>query len=457
MIQTSVGQLAAWCGGELLCGDPAVLVDSVQIDSRQCVAGCLFVALRGEKSDGGDYIEAAAAAGAVCVITEREARLDGCCVIRVENALRALQDCAAGYRRQFVFQCVAVTGSVGKTTTKEMIAAVLSARYRTLKTQGNFNSETGMPLTAFRLSNEYDAAVFEMGMSRKGEIAALTRIGKPDLAVITNIGVSHIEFLGSKHNILYAKLEIERGLSRRGVMILNGDDPMLRSVAGKLRHKTVTYGIRNQNALYRAEEITEQNGRTRFLLVTPAGTARAEIPLLGEHNVLNALAGVCVGLYSGIPLAECAAALSRFENTGMRQNLYDYRGLHLLEDCYNASPDSMRAAFATLAKQPGRHGAVVADMLELGRFSDELHREVGGFAGGCDYLIAYGEKAAQYREGALAAGLPEERIVCARDAAEAAAALLERVRPGDTVLFKGSRGLHTEDVIKILKEEWTEK
>lgn len=455
MKQITAEQIALWCGGRILCGDRQALVTSVCVDSRQVVAGSLFVAMPGERVDGHDYIEKAIAAGATCVISEKEILSDSCCVILVDHSLKALQDAARGYRKTMDFHCVAVTGSVGKTTTKEFLYAVLSSRYHTLKTRGNLNSDSGMPLMAFELTEEHQAAVFEMGMNRKGEIAELTKVGRPDLAVITNIGVSHIEYLGSRHNILYAKLEIERGLAKNGVMILNGDDDLLRSVAGKLKHKAVYYAIDNPNATYRAENICEGEDFTLFDVVTPVGRMQARIHTVGRHNVLNSLAAVTVGLYSGLSLKESVEALLRFENAAMRQNIYEYHGVTIHEDCYNASPDSMKAAFSTLARHKGRRIAVIADMLELGKFAPEMHKTVGGYAAdGCDILISYGEYAHHYRDAAKEKGMEPSRIYAAKDAEHAAQLLLDLVRRGDAVLFKGSRGLHTEKVLEILKEEW---
>ncbi len=455
MKQITAGQIATWCGGRVLCGDAQTVVTSVCVDSRQVQPGSMFVAMPGERVDGHDYIEKAVQMGASCVISQKEITVDGCCVIHVDNSLKALQEAARGYRKTFDFHCVAVTGSVGKTTTKEFLYAVLASAYPTLKTRGNLNSDSGMPLMAFELTQEHKAAVFEMGMNHKGEIAALTKVGRPDLAVITNIGVSHIEHLGSRHNILYAKLEIERGLAKNGVMILNGDDELLRSVEGKLKHKTVYFAIDNKKALYRAENICEGDGCTEFDAVTPVGRCRARIHTVGRHNVLNAMAAVTVGLYSGISLEESVKALLNFENAAMRQNIYDYKGLTVFEDCYNASPDSMKAAFDTLSHAKGRRVAVIADMLELGKFSKAMHETVGGYAAaGCDILITYGEQSHYYRSAAQAGGMDESRIFAAADAEQAGQILLDNVRHGDTILFKGSRGLHTEKVLEILKEEW---
>ena len=448
-------QIAQWCEGRIVCGDAAAEITSVCVDSRQVSLGSMFVAMKGERVDGHDYMEKAAQAGASCIISEQERMVDGCCVIVVDNSLKALQMAARGYRKSMNFHCVGVTGSVGKTTTKEFLYAVLNAKYPTLKTRGNLNSDSGMPLMAFELTEEHRAAVFEMGMNHKGEIAAITKVARPDLAVITNIGVSHIEHLGSRHNILYAKLEIERGLAKNGVMILNGDDELLRSIEGKLAHKTVYFAIDNPKALYRAANICQGEGFTEFDAITPVGTCRARIDTVGRHNVLNAMAAITVGLYSGISLADSVAALRNFEQAAMRQNIYEYNGITVHEDCYNASPDSMKAAFATLSDHKGRRVAVIADMLELGKFSQKMHETVGEYAAkGCDVLITYGPDSVYYRQAAAACGMAESCIYAAQDAQQAGQILMQVIRKGDAVLFKGSRGLHTEKVLEILKEEW---
>lgn len=456
MVPVSVEEIIRITGGVPDGGDVRALVDKVCIDSREASENCLFVALRGEQTDGHRYIGAAADAGAVAVFAETQADVcarPGCCVIRVESPLRALQTLAAGYKKRFRLRTVGVTGSVGKTSTKEWIYAVLASRFNTLKTEGNYNSETGMPLTVFRLGPEHQAAVFEMGMSRRGEIAELTKIARPDVAVITNIGFSHIERLGTQENILRAKLEIERGLQKEGVMILNGDDPLLWELRGTLRHRTVYYGADNPAAAFRAEKIGMHERGATFDAVTPVGRMRAEIDVPGRHQVLNAMAAIAAGMYNGVPMADCVSALHSFKNAGMRQNIFEHNGIGIIEDCYNAAPDSMRASLALLHDRPPRRIAVLADMLELGSMSECLHREVGeAVAENCDLLLAYGEQAAHICEGAVAAGM-DRKSVCWLESREKTAQLLKSVaRPGDTVLFKGSRGMQTELVLRMFME-----
>lgn len=440
---------ASQCGGEIICGDKNSVFNSICIDSREGKIGALFVALVGENTDGHKYISSAVEKGCTVVLSQKEVVCDAC-VILVEDTLEAFHKIAAAYRSEFSAKAVGITGSVGKTTTKEFIYAVLNGKYNTLKSQGNFNSETGMPLTVFNLEESHEMAVFEMGMDAKGEIAALTKIARPDIAVITNIGVMHIEHLGSRKNILAAKLEIERGLRRTGIMVLNADDDMLWSVRDKLKHKIVYYGIDNKEALYRAENIAYGTGITRFDIVTPMGTVPARINTEGRHNVLNALAAVVTGLYSGIPLNDCVKFLLDFETTGMRQNVYEYNGVTIIEDCYNAGPDSMKAALDILKNKPKNRIAVLSDMLELGKQSPDFHEEVGEKCAACaDKLIAYGELSAYICEGAKKAGL--EKVFYCKDSNEAAEILKNEAAKGDTVLFKGSRGMKVEQVLEKYK------
>ncbi len=437
------------CGGKIICGKGDAVFNSICIDSRDGIPGALFVALIGETTDGHKYIDSAVKNGCTVVLSQREVTCTSC-VILVDDTLKAFHKIAAAYRALFSAKAVGITGSVGKTTTKEFIYAVLNGKYNTLKSQGNFNSETGMPLTAFNLTDEHEMAVFEMGMDAKGEIAALTKIARPDIAVITNIGVMHIEHLGSRKNILMAKLEIERGLRRSGIMVLNGDDDMLWGVRDKLKHKIVYYGIDNKEALYRAENIAFGSGVTTFDMITPVGNVSAKIYTEGRHNVLNALAAVVVGLYSGISLNDCVKYLLDFQNTGMRQNIYGYNGVTIIEDCYNAGPDSMKAALEILKTKPQNRIAVLSDMLELGKDSPKYHTEIGEKCAQCaDKLIAYGPLSEYICKGAKEGGMTD--IFYCKDSTDAAGKLFEIAAENDTVLFKGSHGMHVEEVLEKYK------
>ncbi len=450
-------QASIFCGGEILCGDENREFNGICIDSRAAQPGQLFVALKGEATDGHKYIGKAVEGGCSVVLSQNEDTYANCTVIKVSNTLKAFHKIAESYRKMFEPKVVGVTGSVGKTTTKEFVYAVLSGRFNTLKSLGNYNSETGMPITAFNIEDEHEAVVFEMGMDAKGEIAALTKIARPEIAVITNIGVMHIEHLGSRENILYAKLEIERGLNRNGIMVLNGDDDMLWGVKGRLKHKTVYYGIENKNVPFRAENILYGNNLTVFDLITPVGTVQAKLNTEGKHNVLNALAAVIVGMYSGISLEDCVKYLLNFENTGMRQNIYDYKGVTVIEDCYNAGPDSMKAALSLLKNKAQNRIAVLSDMLELGDIAEKCHRELGeDAAANCDILITYGPLCSLSCEQAIKSGMLPRNVFSCENSEQAEKALLSVVKKGDTVLFKGSRGMQTEKVLLGFKEGWKE-
>ena len=379
-------------------------VRSVVTDSRKACAGTVFVAIRGEALDGNDFAAQALANGAEAAVVER--RIPGAdparCII-VPDGKRALIKIGGAYRGRFQIPFAGVTGSVGKTTTKEFIHAVLSAKYHTLKNEGNQNNEIGVPNTLFNLTPRHEAAVIEMGMSGFGEIRDLTLAVRPSVGVITSIGVSHIEMLGSRENILKAKLELLEGMPDGAPLLLCGDNDLLSRVRIP-RLDVRFYGIENPACGLRAKDLREGAGETSFLLCGEFGELPVTIPCAGRHNVLNALAAFSAGLALDIPPEKCAAALREYIPSGMRQKVVHWRGITVVEDCYNASPDSMRAALETLAGHPctGRRIAVLGGMLELGAISERAHREIGAFAAekGIDLLLAYGGDACYYRQGA---------------------------------------------------------
>lgn len=429
---------------------------NVSTDTRTIQPGGLFLALHGERFDGNEYLEKAFEKGAVAAVAERA--LAGCPVVVVDDTGRALRDLAARYRRLFSLPVVGVTGSVGKTSTKEMIHAVLSQKYRTHKNEGNLNNLIGMPTSVFGLERTHEAAVFEMGMSAFGEIAELARVASPDIAVITNIGVSHIEKLGTRENILKAKLEILEGLRPGGSLVLNADNDLLAAVRpGEAR--LATFGVENQGADYTASEIESGAEETRFTLRYPGGSARAVLPVAGRHNVYNALAAFACGRLLGLSPAQALAGLAAYAPTGYRQKIERVAGVTFVEDCYNASPDSMRAAFDVLnAQRPaGRKIAVLGDMLELGDTARAAHLAVGRAAAGAgvDVLLCLGENARYYAQGFEEAGGAQSACYAQKSAlTDALCALL---REGDAVLFKGSRGMRLEEVIQSASERWKTK
>lgn len=430
----------------------ATLAD-VCTDTRKIQPGSLFVCLRGERFDGHTFAPQAAQLGAAALLVDHPVDADVPQLV-VTDTGKALLQLAGWYRRRFQLPVVGLTGSVGKTTTKEFIALVLGAKYNTLKTQGNLNNEIGVPQMLFRLEDSHTAAVIEMGMNHFGEISRLTRAVAPTVGLITNIGVSHIENLGSRAGILQAKLEILEGMAPDAPLIVNMDNDMLRTV--KLGDRPLlTFAIDDQSADFTATDIAEQGSTTTFTVHHSTFTRQVTIPTVGIHNVYNALAAMAVGYVTGVNPAAAASALANYVPAGMRQNLVQVGGVQVIEDCYNASPDSMRAALQTLGKLPvHRRYAVLGAMLELGDYAKEAHTQVGKMAAenGIDGVLAYGADAAYIVEAAKQAGLENARLFDTKEAL--AQSLAQQVQPGDGVLFKGSRGMHLEDVMHTVYERW---
>lgn len=430
----------------------ATLAD-VCTDTRKIQPGSLFVCLRGERFDGHSFASQAAQLGAAALLVDHPVDADVPQLV-VTDTGKALLQLAGWYRRRFQLPVVGLTGSVGKTTTKEFIALVLGAKYNTLKTQGNLNNEIGVPQMLFRLEDSHTAAVIEMGMNHFGEISRLTRAVAPTVGLITNIGVSHIENLGSRAGILQAKLEILEGMAPDAPLIVNIDNDMLRTV--KLGDRPLlTFAIDDQSADFTATDIAEQGSTTTFTVHHSTFTQPVTIPTVGIHNVYNALAAMAVGYVTGVNPAAAALALANYVPAGMRQNLVQVGGVQVIEDCYNASPDSMRAALQTLGKLPvHRRYAVLGAMLELGDYAKEAHTQVGKMAAenGIDGVLAYGADAAYIVEAAKQAGLENARLFDTKEAL--AQSLAQQVQPGDGVLFKGSRGMHLEDVMHTVYERW---
>lgn len=430
----------------------ATLAD-VCTDTRKIQPGSLFVCLRGERFDGHSFASQAAKLGAAVLLVDHPVDADVPQLV-VTDTGKALLQLAGWYRQRFQLPVVGLTGSVGKTTTKEFIALVLGAKYNTLKTQGNLNNEIGVPQMLFRLEDSHTAAVIEMGMNHFGEISRLTRAVAPTVGLITNIGVSHIENLGSRAGILQAKLEILEGMAPDAPLIVNIDNDMLRTV--KLGDRPLlTFAIDDQSADFTATDIAEQGSTTTFTVHHSTFTQSVTIPTVGIHNVYNALAAMAVGYVTGVDPAAAASALANYVPAGMRQNLVQVGGVQVIEDCYNASPDSMRAALQTLGKLPvHRRYAVLGAMLELGDYAKEAHTQVGKMAAenGIDGVLAYGADAAYIVEAAKQAGLENARLFDTKEAL--AQSLAQQVQPGDGVLFKGSRGMHLEDVMHTVYERW---
>lgn len=429
-----------------------ITITSVSTDTRKIEQGSLFVCLKGDNFDAHDFVMQAVEKGAAAVVAEREVE-STVPVLKVESTKTAFLQIASLYRNKFDIPVVGLTGSVGKTTTKEMIYRVLSEKYHTLKTEGNLNNEIGLPTTLLRLNEEYSAAVIEMGMSAFGEISRLTNTAKPTIAVITNIGVSHIEFLGSRDGILKAKCEIFEGLKKGSYAILNGDDDKLITVK-KDDYKIVFFGIENKECFVRAEDIASDGENTSFTVVFGNKKQPVTIPTVGLHNVYDALAAFTVGICQGMDEKKIALGLSKYEPAGMRQRIRKIGEITVVEDCYNASPDSQKAAVNTLCCLDGKRKiAVLGDMLELGSHSASLHSSVGEYvkSKGIDMLFTFGSESENTAKAASGG-----KTVCKSflDKDALAKALCDEIKSGDTVLFKASRGMKLEEVIKKLYGEW---
>ena len=435
--------------------DEAQTITNVVIDSRAAQEGDLFVALRGERTDGHRYIAAALEQGAAGCLTEEEPEdpIPGKFFIQVPSTMRAIGQVAKAYRDRFNIPVIGVTGSVGKTTTKDMIASVLGERFQVLKTDGNFNNELGLPLTLFRLTSKDEICVLEMGMNHFGEIDYLTQIVCPDVAVITNIGDAHIENLGSRENILKAKEEIFTRMTDQGLAVLNGDDPLLRTVEGTIAPRVVYCG--SEEALtYRADHLQQLGAEgMECVLHTPRADARVTIPALGRHMIYPVLTACAIGEHFGLTEQEIAQGIADFVPTEMRMNVVQQGGVTILDDAYNANPQSMYAALDVLSHSGGSSRvAVLGDMFELGSRSAEMHRNVGKYAatiGDIDVVMAVGEFAQHMAAAAHAAGGPH--VCYAKDKEEAKTQLASLVKPGAVLLVKASRGMEFEDLVQEIQ------
>ena len=449
-------QLLEAVGGTLLgeYDDLDTTFADVCTDSRNITGGCLFLPLQGERFDGHAYINDALEGGAVGCLTarERDSYLPGKFYVKVRSTQRALRDLARYYKERFPIPFVAVTGSVGKTTTKDMVAAVLSSKFKVLKTEGNFNNDIGLPLTLLRLDHSYEVCVLEMGMDHAGEIDYLSELVEPDVALITNIGDAHIENLGSREAIFNAKCEVFAHLKKDGLAILNGDDEWLITLRSKLEQKTVFVGA-GEGLDYTACDTDSSGGQLSCMVRTPKNQFQANIPALGAHMIYPTLMAAAVGEWFGMAADEISRGIRAFLPTKMRMNVIRCPGdILILNDAYNANPQSMRAAAAVLSdSRDRRRVAVVGDMKELGVNSELFHQAVGGYfaEAGTDRLIAIGDSARFIAQGAQKAGLENASYYPTIEEAEDA--LLRELRSGVTILVKASRAMEFERVVDFLK------
>src|SRR6266550_1727305 len=447
----SILQIAELSGAKLEQGDGKIPVERISTDSRTIKKGELFVALRGENFDGHKFVEATAKAGAAGAIVDLKwngkvpAKF---AIIRAEDTLLGYQNLAANYRKALSIKVLAITGSNGKTSTKDFAASVLGRKFRVTKTQGNFNNHVGLPRTILEATSNDEVAVWEIGMNHPGEVAALAKLAAPDAAIITNIGTAHIEFMGSLEAIAAEKAALAEAVGPHGTVILNADDSFTEKIAKGTRANIVLAGTTGGGIC--ASEITQSASGSDFTILEGAHRCRAQLPVPGLHMVQNAMLAVAAGRVFGLSLEEAAAGLAGAPLAKARLQIREIRGVQFIDDSYNANPDSMKAALRTLVEldADGKRIAVLGEMRELGDESEHGHREVGETAAvlKIDYLIAIGNVAAAIARAAEHAGLEQSTTV--GSTSEAAELLGEIAAPGDLVLVKGSRLARTEQVIE---------
>lgn len=428
-------------------------IESITTDSRQAAEGCLFVAVKGERVDGHDFIPSVFEKGAACVVCEREPENVSGAWIQVESSLQAIKDMAEFYRKQLDIQVVGITGSVGKTSTKEVIASVLSEKYQVLKTLGNFNNELGLPLTIFRVREEHQIAVLEMGISDFGEMHRLSKMARPDVCVITNIGQCHLEYLKDRDGVLRAKSEIFDFMQPEGRIVLNGDDDKLSAVQEVKGVKPLFFGVESGRRIY-ADEI-EPRGLKGIRCRIHAGEESfdVQIPIPGSHMVLNALAATAVGVSMGLTTGQVKRGIEKLQTLGGRFHMIEKGDMLIIDDCYNANPVSMKASLDVLKDADRRTVAVLGDMFELGENEALLHGEVGAYAGEkeINLLICTGELSRYMAEEAIHTG-GCETVVHVPNLERLMEVLPRLVQGDDTILVKASHGMHFEKVVELLSE-----
>ncbi len=459
----TAGEIVQATAGELLAGDLHSPAEGVASDSRQVRPGQLFIPLKGPRFDGHEFIGEALAKGASGSLVQRGREKStagpnrqGKFFVRVENVLTALGDLAHFWRRRYSGKVVAITGSNGKTTTKEMAARILAERFNVLRTEGNLNNLIGLPLMLLRLSPVHEVAVLEMGMSGLGEIRRLKEIAEPQVSLITNIGRAHLEFLGSLEGVARAKGELWEGLKEEDWIAVNVDDRRVAELASRLKCRKKTFGILGK-ADVRGEDLSLDNGRGIRLALRIGGMKRlVSLPAFGRHNVYNALAAATLGDILGVGLEGIAAGLETFQIYPGRGRLIRLaEGVSILDDSYNANPDSLRATLLTFAemKEGNRGILVMGDMLEIGASSAEVHEQAGKSIGamGFEHLFFLGEMAKKLTEGALSSGMGETKVHFCQTHEEVLKGLEKVIERGDWILVKGSRGMHMERIIDGLQ------
>lgn len=440
------------CGGTLLKGDENEYISGACIDSRILEKGDLFAAIRGENTDGHRFLEQVSEKGASAVLISDRSYADdaGCAVILCDDTTKALQDIARYYRNMLDMKIIGVTGSVGKTSTADLVKAVCSVKYKTAKTKGNFNNHLGLPITLLSFDPDTEVGVLEMGMDKPGEIDFLAQLARPDIGVITNVGIAHIETLGSRENIFKAKMEITDYFTEESVLVVNGDDEYLSQI-GDTPYRLDKVGSDGRSGYFVYDIEDKGEDGVAFTYEYDEKTVHVNIPVYGRHNAMNAALAMTAGLELGIDPADAAEGLMNTVLTDKRLSVKGKNGIKVIDDSYNASPESMKAAIDVLMSVKGiRRIAVLGDMFELGKLTRESHIEVGRYAAGqdIDILIAIGKEAAGIAEGAQ--GLPDIRYF---EKKEDFYPVMEKlIGPGDVVLVKGSNGMHMDKIVRKILE-----
>lgn len=452
MKKLTIKEIVSACNGEFM-GDSSLLdheIVGITNDSRKVKQDFLYVPIKGERFDGHDFIKSSYDNGAICVLSENI--LDkGISYIKVDDSFQAFKDIAEYYRGLFDVKVIAITGSVGKTTTKEMIYSVLSQKYNVLKTQGNFNNEIGLPLTLFNLEEEHDIAVVEMGMNDFGEISRLSKIARPDMCVITNIGYSHVGHLKSREGVFKAKTEIFDFLKADGIAYLNGDDDMLYTLKEK-RENSVFYGFDRHNDVISDDiKIHGYNG-TDCRVVLPNDSVDIHIDMPGRHLIYAAMVAAVIGHDLGVDNHQIREGVKSFSPVSKRMDIIETGEITIINDVYNASPESVRAAIDVLCYSDTRKVCILGDMFELGDYAPKLHREVGEYAAkkGIDLVICAGEMAEFISKGCIENG---GTSVWFEDQKSMILKLPELIKDGDAILVKASRGMAFEKTVEALKEQ----
>ena len=459
MKNMTLKNIAGACQGQLFCREDMEQfeIKGAVLDSRLVEEGYLFFATKGERVDGHSFIAQVAEKKAACVVCEKAPENVDIPYILVEDSFVALKQVATFYRENLTIPIVGITGSVGKTSTKEIISSVLSTRYNVLKTEGNFNNEVGLPLTILRIRDEHKVAVVEMGINHFGEMHRLSEIAKPDICVITNIGQCHLEFLGSREGILKAKSEIFDFMNQEGYVCLNGDDDMLSTIKEVHGHKPVSYGMTMKSDVYVTSAESKGIFGSKATIYLNDETFDVEIPLPGEHMVMNALAATCVGDLLGLKPEEIAEGIKNVKAVGGRSNLISLKDRTILDDCYNANPVSMKAAIDLLKQADTRKVAILGDMFELGEGQEAMHAEIGTYAveRGIDVLVCVGDLSKNMYDAAIKAKNDfnsDIKVYYMKDTQEVIDKIEEYLEKDDAILVKASHGMGFAKVVEALQK-----